>query len=74
MMGEMCDFENEHPQFMRVMGIDGYGYGKNGKTRKPNFHMTMTPAMKQMVKDLGGVVAVRRLIIDAHKKLSEVTP
>lgn len=65
-MGEMCDFENEHPQFMRSMGIDPCF--KNGKKRTPNFHMTITPALKKKVQEIGGVVAVRHLIINALEK------
>jgi hypothetical protein len=60
-MGEMCDFENE------------YGcpdWNRSGKIKKQNFSMTITKQMRQQIKDLGGVVAVKHLIIEAHKKLN----
>jgi hypothetical protein len=61
-MGEACDFENEYgiPEWNRF-----------GKIKKQNFSMTVTKQMKQQIKDLGGAVAVKHLIIDAHNKLKD---
>lgn len=59
-MGEALDFENEYkcPDWNR-----------SGKIKKQNFSMTVTKQMKQQIKDLGGAVAVKHLIIEAHDKL-----
>lgn len=63
-MGEALDFENEH----------GYSeWNRSGKIKKQNFSMTVTKQMKQQIKDLGGAVAVKHLIIEAHNKLKENT-
>ena len=61
-MGEALDFENE------------YGcpdWNRSGKIKKQNFSMTVTKQMRKQIKDLGGAVAVKHLIIEAHKKLKE---
>ncbi len=61
-MGEALDFENEYgrPEWNRF-----------GKITKQNFSMTVTKQMKQQIKELGGVVAIKHLIIEAHKKQQE---
>jgi hypothetical protein len=61
-MGEMCDFENEY---------GSPDWNRSGKITKQNFSMTITKQMKQQIKDLGGVVAVKHLIVEAHSKLKE---
>ena len=58
----MCDFENEHGSF---------DWNRSGKITKQNFSMTITKQMKQQIKDLGGVVAIKHLIIESHNKLKE---
>ncbi len=80
MMGEHNDFENDMrfrygnrmPKDLFIPNEQReYFYGKDGRKLGPNFHMRMTQEMKQMVKDLGGVVAIRRLIRQAHKELQD---
>jgi hypothetical protein len=61
-MGEANDFENEYGCI---------SWNRSGKIKKQNFSMTVTKQMRQQIKDLGGVVAVKHLIIDAHNKLKE---
>lgn len=61
-MGEALDFENEYGRS---------DWNRSGKITKQNFKMTVTKQMKQQIKDLGGAVAVKHLIIEAHNKLKE---
>lgn len=61
-MGEALDFENEYGR---------PDWNRSGKITKQNFKMTVTKQMKQQIKDLGGAVAVKHLIIEAHNKLKE---
>lgn len=61
-MGEVADFENEY-------GIASWN--RSGKIKKITFSMTINKEMRQQIKDIGGAVAVKHLIIEAHKKLKE---
>jgi hypothetical protein len=61
-MGEALDFENKY-------GIPDWN--RSGKIKKQNFSMTVTKQMKQQIKDLGGAIAIKHLIIEAHNKLQE---
>ena len=61
-MGEALDFENEYGSF---------DWNRSGKIKKQNFSMTVTKQMRQQIKELGGVVAVKHLIIEAHNKIKE---